>query len=409
MKEINNVIVICDFAFTNGGSEKVAIESSIGLANRGKKVKYFCASGPIDERLKHENIEVICLGQKAIVENKSKILGMVQGIWNKKSKKELDKLLKKHSKDDTIVHLHLWQKALSSSVIKSINDNGFKVIFTMHHYFMACPNGGFFNYKSNKICDCKAMSKKCLKTNCDSRNYLYKIWRYIRLFIEQKYSRSLREIKNYIYISELGKNALEPYLDKDSKYYYIPNPIDINKDKLVNILDNDYYVYIGRLSKEKGVSLLAEAAKELDLNIVFVGEGDCREEIEKIYPKAKITGWLDKDKVKKYIRGSKSLIFPSLWYEGMPLSVLECLSNGIPVIVSDTCAANEVVSDGNNGYLFKNNDINDLKAKIMQTQDNTTLELLSKGAYESFWKNNYSLNAHLDNLLQAYNNIINDK
>lgn len=406
MNNIENVIVICDFGFTKGGSEKVAIESSVGLANKGKKITFFCASAPIDDRLNHKNINVVCLQQKAIVENSNKLAGMIQGIWNSKANKELKKILKRHDKNNTIVHFHLWQKSLSGSVIKSVKDEGFKSVFTMHHYFMACPNGGFFNYRKNEICSCKAMSFECITKNCDSRNYLYKIWRCARLFTEQNISCSFDTIKDYIYISELGKNALIPYLDNSSNYYYIPNPIHIKKEKLKNKKDNNYYVYIGRLSKEKGVHLLANVAKELKLKIIFVGEGECRQDILDIYPEAIITGWLDKDSVSDYIKKARAMIFPSLWYEGMPLSVLECLANGVPVIVTDTCAAREVIFNDKNGYLFKNGNKDDLKEKINRLNDNNKLEKLSQGAYESFWENDYSLEAHLNKLIDTYNNIL---
>lgn len=409
MKDVKNIIIICDFAFVNGGSEKVAIESAIGLANKGKNIAYFCATGPIDERLRHENIEVICLNQSSIVENKNKILGAIQGTWNKRARDKLSTMLEKYDSEDTIIHLHLWQKALSGSIIKVIVEKKFKVVFTMHHYFIACPNGGFFNYKKNEICNCKAMGLKCLITNCDSRNYFYKVWRYLRLLIEQNISRSLDYLTNYIYISELGKNALIPYINKNSNYFYVPNPIDIKKEELIDITQNEYYIYVGRLSKEKGVTLLAKAAKELKLNIIFIGEGECRDEIINIYPQAKITGWLNKEKVMKYIKLSRGMIFPTLWYEGMPLSVLECLANGIPVLVTDTCAAKEVINDGVNGFLFKNNNLEDLKSKIINLEDNNKLKSLSEEAYKSFWSKDYSLNSHLKKLLYTYNKIIKEE
>lgn len=408
MNRIKNVIVICDFAYTKGGSEKVAIESSIGLAKRGINVVYFCASGPIDERLNHRNIKVVNLNQVAIVENNSKIKGMIQGTWNFKAKKELEKILDNYKAEESIVHLHLWQKALSASVIKAIGNKKFKAVFTMHHYFMACPNGGFFNYKKNEICTCKCMSINCIFSNCDSRNYFYKIWRVIRLFIERNIAKSTRSIKNYFYISELGRNALLPYLDRNSKCFYVPNPININKKPLQDISKNDIYVYVGRLSKEKGVHLLAKVALELGLNILFVGDGECREEILSIYPQAKISGWVDKEQVDKYMLSARALIMPSLWYEGMPLSVMEAQSRGIPVIVTDTCAANEIIENGVNGYLFENNNSESLKYAINKITNDEELKALSNNSYVKFWRNDYSLDHHIELVINNYNRIIND-
>lgn len=406
MDIVKNIIVVCDFAYPKAGSEKVAIESSVGLAQEGKKILYFCGTGPIDSRLNNENIKVVCLKQTPIIENKSKLNGMIQGTWNRKAKKEFEKVLDEFDNKDTIIHIHLWQKTLSGSFLKAAQEKKFKVVFTMHHYFLACPNGGFFNYQKYEICEKKAMGIKCLTTHCDSRNYAFKVWRCARLGMEQKIGKSLEQIKDYIYISELGKKALEPYLNEKSNYYYIPNPINIKKQEYKDSSKNSEYIFVGRLAKEKGVILLAKVAKELNLKITFVGEGDCRKEIEEIYPKAKITGWVSKEEVNKYVENARALLFPSLWYEGMPLSVMESLALGIPVIATETCAASEIIEENINGMLFRNNDFNDLKKKILMLEDNEYVSRISKNAYDLFWENDYSIDNHVSKLISTYNEVL---
>ena len=63
-----------------------------------------------------------------------------------------------------------WTKALSSSVFDVAFKMNFKVVLTLHDYFTACPNGGYFDYKENKICKRKPLSWKCIKCNCDSNS-----------------------------------------------------------------------------------------------------------------------------------------------------------------------------------------------------------------------------------------------
>ena len=113
------------------------------------------------------------------------------------------------------------------------------------------------------------------------------------------------------------------------------------------------YLFVGRLSKEKGVLQLARACKKLDLDITFVGDGDCRDEIHQIYPRAKITGWINsQDEIDNYIRHSRMVIFPSLWYETFGLVVLDSMKNGVPAIVSSHSTASEFIKHKFNGLLF---------------------------------------------------------
>jgi len=70
---------------------------------------------------------------------------------------------------NTIVHLHGWTKALSSSVVRECVDKNFSIVCTLHDYFVACPNGGFYNFRTHKICHLHPLSTRCVLENCDSR------------------------------------------------------------------------------------------------------------------------------------------------------------------------------------------------------------------------------------------------
>ena len=98
----------------------------------------------LDSRVKN-----ICTNQGEALKDKNKLRGAINGIYNFRAKKELEKILKTLNKEETIIHIHGWTKCLSSSVFDIIFKMKFKVILTMHDYFIACPNGGYFNYKQN--------------------------------------------------------------------------------------------------------------------------------------------------------------------------------------------------------------------------------------------------------------------
>lgn len=401
-----NIIIVNDYCAVNGGSDKVAVVSAEELSKRGHNVTYFGAVAPICSELLNSKVNMVCLNQQDLWKGKNKAKAFMSGIWNKKAKKDFSTLLDYYDSSDTIIHFHGLTKALTFSVIEAALEKNFKIVFTLHDYFTFCPNGAYYNYRTEKICSYKPLSAQCSTCNCDSKHYYYKIWRLIR---HRKIAREglvADKIKNYIYISETSRKILKPYLCENADFYYVKNPIDIEKEPAVNVRNNNSFVYIGRLSKEKGCVLFAEAAKELNLNAVFVGDGQLREQIKDIYPEAVITGWVDSEAVKKQLQNARALIFPSLWYETLGLTVLEAQAKGVPAIISNTCTATEFVEEHEAGLWFNTGDIQDLKEKIKIMLEDETAEAYGRNAYESYWKNDFTTENHVNQLLKVYEHIL---
>ncbi|MDB8553977.1 glycosyltransferase family 4 protein [Turicibacter sanguinis] len=400
-----NVIIVCDYAHTVGGAEKVAIESAIGLKKLGVNVIFFSAVGPVDMRLRESGVNVICLNQSD-VKSGNKVKALFQILWNYKAQKAFRTVLRGLSRDNTVIHAHIWQKSLSSSIFYETYKQKYPVVFTMHHYFLACPNGGFYNYKKNEICYLNPLCKKCLITQCDKDSYVIKIFRYIRSIIERKICKVPNQIKYYITISDLGRKVMQPYLPKDSKYYPIDNPFSMIKTKKVNVIENNIYIYIGRLSAEKGVVILAQLAEDLGIKLVIIGDGPERANMEKISQNLIFSGWLSQEEVENYITKARAFIFPTLWYEGMPMSVLECSAYGVPTILPDTCSATEIIKDNYTGFVYKQGDYEDLKRCVRQSLDNEILEKISLNVYQYFHSKDYSTQRHCRDLITLYKKII---
>ena len=357
-KNIENVVIVNDFNYVQGGASKVAIDTAIALKQEGIKVYFFSAVNKIESNI--EGVEYISTGQNESLKEKNRIKGFFNGIYNLKAKKEFKKLLKRLDKNTTVIHIHGWTKALSSSVFDIAFKMKFKVVLTLHDYFTACPNGGYFNYKQNEICHLKPLSWKCIKCNCDSRNYGFKLYRIVRQFVQNKIVKLNDRLENAITISEFSEKILKPTLGKNTKITRIYNPIDIDENaEKVDPSKNEYYLYVGRISKEKGVDLFCQAITDLKLKGIAVGDGDEKEKLEKKYSNVEFTGWKNKDEVKQYMKGARALIFPSRWYETAGLTVLEAQNLGIPCLVNKNCAASEFNINSNN---FK--DYNDLKEKL---------------------------------------------
>jgi glycosyltransferase involved in cell wall biosynthesis len=400
--EINKIIIINDFAHINGGASHVALSSAIGLAKLGYRITFISAVSPIMEELLDNRVNVITTGQYEILKDSNRLRAAVQGIWNFKAAKVLSNILSKISQSDTIIHMHTWVKALSSSVVRELISKDFKLICTLHDYFIACPNGGFYNYKKNEICNLKPLSPQCLLQNCDARGYSHKLWRICRQYVQRRLGHIPEGISHFIAVSDFSRNILKPYLPPNSNCYTIPNPIDTTPGNPVDVSKNKTFTFIGRLSPEKGCLLVAHAANYLKIDVTFVGAGYYEKDIIKLYPSARITGWLNRLDVDTHLNHTRVLILPSLCYETQGMVVLEAASRGIPAIVPDTCAARDLVDDGVTGLYFKNGDLNDLINKIKLLKNDNLANELGKAAYAKYWANPFTMERHLQELVSVY-------
>lgn len=406
---METVIIVNDFAFVNGGAEKVAIQSAIELAESGKNVYFFSAVGPICEELKNSKVEVICLDEKDILRDKNRLRAVISGLWNLNAQRKFEKRFECIDREKCIVHIHSWQKALTSSVILKAYNMGFKVTMTLHNYSITCPNGGFYNFNKQEVCKLKPLSFMCVCSNCDSRSFMHKIWRIIRQIIESNIVNIKDKIHGYIYISEKSKKILEEHIGVNANYYYVSNPTNLIKQDRIKVENNNAYAFIGRLSKEKGCLTFAEAISRTGINGIFIGEGEMRKDILEINKDIKITGWIQENQINDILKNVRAIVLPSLWYEGMPLVALEGISKGIPIIVSDICNATELIVDNVNGAHFTVNDSMDLARQLNKFKDDEFVKKLSINAYYAFWEKPFNIKRHIEELSNAYNKMLKEK
>jgi glycosyltransferase involved in cell wall biosynthesis len=402
---INNIVIVSDFGYIEGGAAKIAINTAYELSRLcpDKRIVFFCGKGPFDLKLFQDNIDIVCTNQKELIDNR--LTGFFQGIWNPLSRLRLQKLLNSLDKDKTIVHIHSWTKVLSSSVLSAVDR---RLIVTLHDFFSICPNGAFYNYQTHNICTKSALSLDCIADNCDKSHYAEKLWRVIRGKVHQYF---FKRINNFIVLSDLSYNIFNKSL-LNKKFYKIKNPlIEYNSsiNARVRVEDNKKFVFIGRLDSEKGVMLFVKALKATGFDAVFIGDGKLKTDIQKILPNSEITGWLDQKDVQKYLKDARCLVFPSVWYETFGLTVLEAGSLGIPSIVSAECSAAELIDDIDPNSLFSSSDEEELieKMNFIHGMDSIQLKDLSIRYFEKFNSNEFSVKNYVNGLLLAYEEIIN--
>jgi glycosyltransferase involved in cell wall biosynthesis len=402
-----NVVIITDNAHVNGGAAKVAIQEAVGLADRGHKIYYVCAVEPIARELIHPNISVCCSQQGDLLANPNPVAAFVQGWWNTRAAQLTNRIVTRLKGSETIVHLHTWSRALSASTIRAAIDSGIPVVCTLHDFILACPSGTFFNHTQQQVCDLRPLSAACLLTNCDTRSYAQKLWRVGRQVIQKQMGKAPAAINHFIVHSRLAGEVMEPYLPQDCMVHSLPIHVEGSQYPPAQPETNHNLVYLGRLVREKGVLLAANAAAAEGLPLTFVGSGPLAEQIQAAYPEAIVTGWVQHATSVQYLRQARALVFPSLWYETLGLVVLEAAAHGIPSLVPDTSAAREIVLDGVTGLHFKSGDELDLRSRMRELRDADLVRSLGRRAYERFWSSDHcSLNLHVSSLEAIYEKTI---
>ncbi len=399
------VIILNDYCNINGGASKVAIDEAVGLAASGVKVVFVGACAPVCPELENTNIEVICLGQTELIKAGKDPLVMLQGLWNFKAAAAIRRLLAGMDRKNTIIHLHGYTKALTTSPVRVAEKMGFKVICTLHDFFPACPNGALFDYVKCEPCPKIPMSFDCIKTQCDKRHYVHKLYRVARTFIQQQCGNFPKSVKHYISLSKKSVELLRPYLPSDSNYYPLENPIHIPQLPPVDVSANKDVVFVGRLDAEKGIEILLEAAKNAGVSLTLVGDGALRELAES-YPNCRITGWVTPAQVVEELSKARALVFPSLWYETYGLVVAEAAARGVPAIVSDISAASERVIDGVTGWHTISGNMDDLTRCLRFTKDNESIKTIGNTAYRQFWQFPPVLAKHIQELLIIYDKVL---
>jgi glycosyltransferase involved in cell wall biosynthesis len=403
-----HVIVATDFAYVNGGAANIALGSAKGLAERGHDVTIFSGVGPVAEHLREvPGLRHVCLDQMDVWRDPNRMRAAAHGLWNQEAARRMAHLLAGFEPARTIVHLHSWTKALSSSVVRAATQHGFQVVMTLHDFFTVCPNGTFFDHGKGCRCALRPMSAACVRANCDTHSYAHKLWRVARQIVQRSIGHLPQAAGDFVSVSQASDAIFRELLPPGCHLHYVRNFTEVPRPEPIDVEGHDEVVYVGRLSAEKGPQLLADCTRRLGVRAVFVGAGPLEGAVRERNPNAEITGWLAPDQVRERMNRARVLVFPSLWYETQGLVVAEAAAMGVPAIVPDGSAARDFVTDGVTGLWFKSGDGDDLCTQIDRVMSTPGLAArMGRDAYRQFWAEPPTLDRHLERLEDVYESIL---
>jgi glycosyltransferase involved in cell wall biosynthesis len=400
------IVLVCDPGHVDGGAAKVAIASARGLAEADMAVDYVCSFGPFAPELSHPNIRLHCLEMDSVWTKSNPVSAAAQGIWNAKARQRLEDILTPLRQEDCVVHFHQWTKSFSPSVLAAPARLGIPAIVSLHDYFLACPNGAYYHFASAKPCALTPLSTACLASSCDRSSSLHKAVRTARQYATARTLEEAGAAISVLSVSPFAERVMDGFIPSHHRRFVVRSPIDIDRQEPVPVADNRQFLFVGRMTEEKGVRQLAAAARATGLPVSFVGDGPLLAEIKALGAPIHCTGWMQPEGVDNMLRQARALVFPSTWYETGGLVVLEALARGIPVLVSRATAPADFVVDGENGFLIDPHDVQNLIARMRDLADPAVAERMGQRAYARYWADPQSLAVHVAKLSTVYRTLL---
>jgi glycosyltransferase involved in cell wall biosynthesis len=281
-----------------------------------------------------------------------------------------------------IVHVQNVYPLISPSVLVACRRAGVPVVMTLQNYRLVCPSG--LHQRNGRICEkcCGGREYWCVLHNCEeslpkSLGYALRNWiaRLARLF--------RRNVAVYVCLTEFQKGRLVAEGFPPERLMVVPNMTEAADDLGAPVAARPYVGYAGRVSPEKGIDLLLEAARR-NPGIPFrvAGAYDRMPGVVKEAPQnLSFLGPLAHQAMDEFYRASRMTVLCSTWFEGLPMVLIEAMMRGTPVVAPRIGGIPEVVAGGTTGYLFQPGEPSDLAEKIRQLWESPSLcEQMGKAA-----------------------------
>lgn len=326
--------------------------------------------------------------------------------------REIKRIVERQKPD--IAHVHNVFPLISPSVYYALKSTKLPVVQTVHNYRFLCPNGLFLN-NEGKVCEqCKngnffnAVLRKCYRNS-----YLQTFGMAFTLYLHRKLKTFINKIDTFVLPSNfLKKKLIEGGIPKE-KIVVKAHFVKCREIKPSYEFDN-YAVYMGRLSREKGLFTLLKAWKGvLNFTLRIMGDGPIRNELENFVVQKEIAnveflGFIKGQKRFEVLRKAMFMVFPSECYENFSYAVIESLACGTPVIASRIGAVTELVKEGKNGLLFEHGNIGDLRKKILYLIENPKLIIPMRHYARKITEEKYKYSSEVGykNLMQIYNRLL---
>jgi glycosyltransferase involved in cell wall biosynthesis len=332
----------------------------------------------------------------------SRATAAISTVWSQRSAREVDQTCRQFMPD--VIHAHNTFPLISPSLYWVAAKHNIPVVQTLHNFRLLCPQAIFL--RNGKICeDCighlpwRAVARKCYRESTAQTAVLVSM-----LATHRALGTYRQRVTRYIALNTFARDKYVAGGLPAALFRIKPNFVGSTGTPTWSARHGG--LYVGRLSSEKGLDVLAGAARLVpEAHIEVIGTGPMEALAKQVFGE-RYLGFLPLDDILRRMHAARFLVLPSICYENSPRTIVEAFSAGLPVIASRLGALVDIVRDGVTGLLFEPGDAADLAAKIAWA-DSHPQEMVRMGkAARAEYQARYTPERNYEMLMNIYEDAI---
>lgn len=384
MREPIRVLIVHNTYQQQGGEDRVVEEEIKLLQIHGHEVRIFSRDN------------------KSIAANRVIPL-FINALWSREGAADIRTAIQSFRPE--VIHVHNTFPLISPSIYWAAAAAKVPVIQTLHNFRLLCPQAMFL--RDDKVCeDClgklpwRAVAHRCYRGSAPQSATAVAM-----LGLHRSIGTFQNKVSRYIALSEFAKAKFVGSKQITADQIAVkPNFVDV--ERVDRFVARRGALIVGRLSREKGIHVLAAAMDKIsDCEIDVIGTGPEQVKLEG-QRTIRLLGWQEKRFIYDKMRAAKYLLLPSICYENFPRTLVEAFACGLPVIASRLGALPELLEDGYNGLLFTPGSPDDLASKIAWAEAHPdSMAEMGRNARTTY-EAKYTADKNYVHLLQIYTEAI---
>lgn len=328
----------------------------------------------------------------------------VSTVWSKPAAARVSAAIREFTPE--VVHFHNTFPLITPSAYAACRKSSVPVVQTLHNYRLLCPNAQFF--RDGHACE------DCLGRTPPWPGVWHGCYRNSRgqtaavaamLTVHRLRRTWERDVDVYVALTDFARRKLAEGGVPADKIVVTPN--FLHPDPGMGAHRGDFALFVGRLTPSKGVETLLRTWESFQglPPLRIIGEGPLSDAVARagqLTPAIEFRGHLDRDSVLACMGQARVLIFPSQWYEAFPMSIVEALATGLPIIASRLGAMAEIIEDGRTGLHFATGDSADLAARVRWAWEHPDMMRAMGKEGRRVYETKYTAEHHYQQLMQIY-------
>lgn len=332
------------------GGEDVAVEQEASLLQE-----------------KGHQVETLIFSNDQLSGLLGKVKAGLQSIYNRQSAAKLNEAIEQFKPD--LIHVHNIFFSASPSVLYVAGKRKIPVVYTLHNYRHICANALLL--RENSVCELciqKRFPWEAIKYKCYRNSAVESALVTAITGIHKSLHTWQNKVSTYIALNEFTRYRMQGTSMKVPEHKMQVKPNFVKDPGNGAWPRENFLLYVGRLSPEKGVETMLKAISGMpQCRLVVAGDGPEREALTAAYgsfANIEFKGSLPAQEVISLLQQCQLLVFPSIWYEGLPFTILEAFATGTPVLASNLGSMQQMITNGYNGFHFQPGNANDLSDKL---------------------------------------------